>query len=110
MSMICRCLNGGYINFAICDFYQDHGYTQLTALVLQHLLALDPSETDSNPKFRRALNKFVTDLFRKQTEFLFTKLDPPMTNSLFCEIILKSVRSQQHFMILDALLTIDHVN
>ena len=27
MSMICKCLAGGYINFAICDFYNDNGYT-----------------------------------------------------------------------------------
>ena len=52
----------------------------------------------------------MTDLFKKQTEFLFTKLDPGMTNSLYCEIILKSLRSEQHFVILDSLLTIDHVN
>jgi len=34
MSMMCKCLSGGYINFAICDFYHDNSYTQLTSFVV----------------------------------------------------------------------------
>ena len=33
-----------------------------------------------------------------------------MTNRLYCEVILKSVRSSHQFMIVDALLTIDQLN
>ena len=39
MTMMCQCLSGGYINFAICDFYQDNQYTELTSTIVNSILA-----------------------------------------------------------------------
>ena len=30
MSMLGKCINGGYINFAVCDFYKDNSFVDLS--------------------------------------------------------------------------------
>ena len=30
MSMLGKCINGGYINFAVCDFYKDNSFVELS--------------------------------------------------------------------------------
>ena len=34
MSMIGKCINGGYINFAVCDFYKDNSFINLSYLIV----------------------------------------------------------------------------
>ena len=34
MNMLSKCITGGYINFAVCDFYNDNSFSELCTLVL----------------------------------------------------------------------------
>ena len=56
------------------------------------------------------MHKFVTDLFKRQTEFLFMKLDLHLSNNMYCDIILKSLRTLTGHLLLESMLTIDHFN
>ena len=34
MSMLGKCINGGYINFAVCDFYKDNSFIDLSNMIV----------------------------------------------------------------------------
>ena len=30
-----KCINGGYINFAVCDFYKDNSFVDLSQMIFK---------------------------------------------------------------------------
>jgi hypothetical protein len=33
--MLGKCINGGYINFAVCDFYNDNSFIELSLMIFR---------------------------------------------------------------------------
>lgn len=75
MNMLNKCISGGYINFAICDFYQDNSFAELTSMVFKSILNQDISEIAKYQKVNHSLYRFVEEFFKKHLELAFLKID-----------------------------------
>ena len=75
MNMLNKCISGGYINFAICDFYKDNSFAELTSMVFKSILNQDISEIANYQKVNFAMYRFLEEFFKKHLELAFLKID-----------------------------------
>ena len=75
MSMLGKCINGGYINFAICDFYHDNSFVQLSKMIFEAIQGQSLTEMKQYEKINKALHRFVSEFFKKNMELVFLKFD-----------------------------------
>jgi exportin-7 len=75
MTMLSKCITGGYINFAVCDFYNDNSFSELCTLVLKAILNQNISEIQNYPKVNLTLYSFIEQFFKKHLELVFLKID-----------------------------------
>ena len=75
MSMLSKCISGGYINFAICDFYNDNSFVQLSSMIFTAIKNQNLADMKQYEKLNRAIYKFVTEFFKKNMELVFLKFD-----------------------------------
>jgi hypothetical protein len=65
MNMLRNCVSGNFINFAICDFYQDSSFSEMSKLVFQCIFNMKLKELHLYEKINKALFKFIEEFFKK---------------------------------------------
>lgn len=73
---------GSYINFAICEYYNDDVFTQLSTLVLQMVGCLDVAKLKQYSKVELQVYKMLWSFFSSHMELLFMKFDASLINSI----------------------------
>lgn len=75
-------ITGGYINFAICEYYQDEIFTQLTRSILLMLASVQYSDLKPYAKLHPLVFSTLQSFFANHLELLFTKIEPVVIYSL----------------------------
>lgn len=68
-------VNGNYINFAICEYYNDDVFATLAQLVLKMIACTDYAELATFQKVYSTLYATLWVFFNHHMELLFTKID-----------------------------------
>lgn len=108
--MLNKCISGGYINFAICDFYQDDSFVNIASMVFKSILNQDITEIANYPKVNSTLYKFIEEFFKKHLELAFLKIDKDLIKQIFVRVLLPGMLSEVPDIKLKALTSIDCLN
>ncbi len=73
---------GNYVNFAICEYYNDSIFTQLSQLIFTTLSICDFKELASYEKVHRASFQVVVHFFNNHLELLFSKFDASLIEAI----------------------------
>lgn len=73
--MYLNVIAGSYVNFAICEYYSDSIFTQLSQLVLTTVSICDQQELMSYEKVHRVAYTVVLHFFNNHLEVLFSKFE-----------------------------------
>jgi hypothetical protein len=75
-------INGNYINFAICEYYNDDVFTQLTSLTLKMVASLDPVQLQAYAKVEVTVYGMLWCFFSHHMELMFMKFDMALLKSI----------------------------
>jgi len=70
-----KCIVGNYINFAICEYYNDNTFTQLSHSTMRAILNQDTNELKTYKKLNLKMYNFVEEFFKKHLEIVFLRFD-----------------------------------
>lgn len=110
MSMIQRCVSGGYVNFAICDFYRDESFSQLSSMVFKSILGQDLTLLAQYEKIHRTLILFVDGFLKKHLELIFIKYDPEILKEIVEKILVPGMLSNNCELKQRCLAALDFLN
>lgn len=68
-------INGGYINFAICEYYNDDCFTQLSTLVMKMIVQIDSKQLKQYAKVEQIVYNMLWSFFSSHLELMFMKFD-----------------------------------
>jgi len=75
MAMLGKCITGNYINFAICEYYNDNTFTQLSQMVMQCILNQDMAQVKSYKQLYKQMYSLLEEFFQKHLELVFLRFD-----------------------------------
>ena len=75
MTMLRRCIDGHFINFAICDFYKDDSFLNLSVLMFKSIMNQEMKEIRLYDTLHKEMYAFVEVFVKKNLEMLFVKID-----------------------------------
>lgn len=110
MQMLMNCIQGNYINFAICEFYNDFTFMQLSQLIIKSILNQDLKQMQLYKKLYRKVNTLVEELFKKHLEMIMLRFDFSLILDIIKKILIPGMREDLFEHKSAALLTIDHFN
>lgn len=110
MNMITKCVSGGYVNFAICDFYNDESFSQLSSMVFKSVLSQDLNNLAQYEKVNRTLIQFVEVFLKKHLELIFLKFDLNILKELVEKILVPGILSNNCALKQRCLVTLDFLN
>ena len=73
--MFSNIISGNYINFAICEYYNDNIFSELTQLVLTMASSSDHDELVSYNKVKTTVYTMSWQFFSSHLELMFMKTD-----------------------------------
>ena len=91
MSMLCKCIAGGYVNFAICDFYNDNSFGQLCTMVINSILNQDLTEMTQYKKANKTMYFMIEEFFKKHLELIFLKMDLGIVSNVIEKILIPGI-------------------
>jgi hypothetical protein len=101
---------GGYINFAICDFYNDNSFADLSTLVVKSILNQDITDVLKYQKVSITLYKFIEEYFKKHLELMFLKMDLDLLKQIFERILVPGILCDNEEIKGKSLQTVDLLN
>lgn len=87
ITMCSRCVTGHFINFAICDFYNDNSFSQLCSLVFTTIQNQSQAQINEYPKLKKTQHKFLEDFFKRNMELMFVHFDPKLISSCIEKVL-----------------------
>ena len=75
VGMMLNFLRGKYINFAICEYYQDQSLTQISQQIFQSILNQDAQDMSEYKKLHRTIFTFIEEFFKSHLELIFLRFD-----------------------------------
>lgn len=75
MNIYINCITGHFINFAICEFYNDDTFGQLSTHVFKALISLPYSDIKVYDKLHKKAFQLLESFFRNHLELMFFKFD-----------------------------------
>lgn len=90
--MLTNCLDGGYINFAICTYYNDDSYGQFLLQLCTCILCVPQVSVLSYKKSSEKIVKLLCELIRKQLSMLMLTVDTDTISKLFTNVLLPALR------------------
>jgi hypothetical protein len=91
-------INGNYINFAICEYYNDDVFTSLTQLVMKMVIFIDSNELKQYAKVEGVVYNMLWSFFAKHLELIFMKLDSTLVSELL-KILVSGLQNSPTFEI-----------
>ena len=90
--MLMKFIQGNYINFAICEYYEDLSFTQVSQMILQCILNQDQKLIESHKKICRQQYQLVEEFFKKHQEVIFLRFDFQLILNIIDKILLPGMR------------------
>ena len=103
-------ISGRYINFAICEYYNDQTFTHVSQLVFQCIVNQDLASLQGYNKLSRKLYAFVEEFFKHHLELIFLRFDFNLVMQVINQALLPGVAAELSEVKSSALLTIDSLN
>ena len=75
MNIYVNCITGHYISFAICEFYNDDTFSQLSTAVMKCLTSINIKEIKAYDKIYKKVFMLLESFFRNHLELMFAKFD-----------------------------------
>ena len=75
-------LTGSYVNFAICEYYQDTIFTVICQTYLSSIISCDLNELRSYAKVDRRVYSTILQMFHNHLVLLFTKFEPTVIEKI----------------------------
>ena len=75
-------ITGNYINFAICEYYNDEVVTQLSKQIFTSICTSEVSQLRSYEKINKKVYQIISQFFTNHLELLFTKFDMPLIEKM----------------------------
>ena len=75
-------ITGNYINFAICEYYNDEVFTQLSKQIFTSICTSEVSQLRSYEKINKKVYQIISQFFTNHLELLFTKFDMPLIEKM----------------------------
>jgi hypothetical protein len=110
MHFLEKCVSGNYINFAICEYYNDNTFTQLSQMTLQSILNQDLSDINHFKKLNLRVYQVVEEFFKKHLELMFLRFDFQVILNIVERILMPGIREDRFEIKSAALLTVDSLN
>eukprot|EP00347_Sterkiella_histriomuscorum_P000570 403375338 len=82
MTIYTNCITGHFINFAICEFYNDDTFSQLSTHVMKSLVQIQIKDLKVYDKIYKKAFSLLESFFRNHLELMFAKFDFPLINSI----------------------------
>lgn len=105
-----KCVCGNYINFAICEYYNDNTFTQLSQMVLQSIMNQDLQELKYFKKLNLKVYQVLEEFFKKHLELIFLRFDFNFLLSIIDRLLLPALREESFELKSCALITLDNLN
>ena len=86
-NMYLNMIAGNYVNFAICEYYNDSIFTQLSQLILTTVSICDYSELISYEKVHRVSYTVVLHFFNNHLELLFSKFENNLIDAVLDRLL-----------------------
>jgi hypothetical protein len=90
--VLLSCLEGGYINFAICEYYNDRSYTEFLLQYCTCILCIPQECVLSYQKPCERIVRCLCTLFLRQLPMIVTTLDTTLLSQLFFGVMLPALR------------------
>jgi hypothetical protein len=71
-------INGNYINFAICEYYNDEVFTQLSKCLFTSFCSFEVSQLRQYEKICKQVYQLITHFFNNHLDLLFMKFELPL--------------------------------
>ena len=75
-------ISGNYVNFAICEYYNDSIFTQLSQLIFTSLSVCGYQELTTYEKVHRITYQVILHFFSNHLELLFKKFESNLTEAI----------------------------
>ena len=75
-------VGGNYVNFAICEYYEDSIFTHLSQLIFTTVSVCDYKELVAYDKVHRTAFLVVLKFFNNHLDLLFTKFESSLIETL----------------------------
>lgn len=86
------CLEGGYINFAICEFYSDKSYTQFLVQYTTCILCIPQECVMAYKKPCERIVRCLCSLFSRQLPMVINTVDMTLLSHIFFGVMLPALR------------------
>lgn len=68
-------VKGKYINFAICEYYNDQSFSMVCQLIFQTIMNQDLTDVADYRNLHKLIFNFVEDFFKNHLELIFLKFN-----------------------------------
>ena len=82
MQIYLNCITGHFINFAICEYYQDDTFTQLSTFILRSIISQSYQDIKVYEKLHKKCFGLLESFFRNHLELMFMKFDFQMIQEI----------------------------
>jgi hypothetical protein len=86
-------ISGNYINFAICEYYNDDVFTQLSQLTIKMVAISDTEEMKLYGKVELHVYNMIWSFFSHHLELMFMKFEVPLIKQIV-QVVIEGVKSQ----------------
>lgn len=110
VAIVERFVLGNYINFAMCEYYNDETFSVLAQAVFRSLLNADTKQLAGYSKLHRKILVFVEEFFKKHLELAFLKLDFELIIAVVNKLLFPNIGDPEFPIRSNALLSLDSLN
>lgn len=103
-------ISGRYINFAICEYYNDQTFTHVSQLVFQCIISQDLASLQGYNKLNRKLYTFIEEFFKHHLELIFLRFDFNLVMQVVDQALVPGLTADLVEVKSSALSTIDSLN
>lgn len=110
MTILHKCIIGNYINFAICEYYNDNSFATLSQYVMQSILNQDLTQIRAYKKLNMTVYNLTEEFFKKHLELVFLRFNQGLLVQLIDNVIIPGIHDEAFEIKSCALLTVDFFN
>jgi len=82
MQIYFNCITGNFVNFAICEYYNDDMFSQLSHFIFRMIVSLDIDSLKKYDKIYKRLYSLIENFFKSHLELVFMKFDSSLILSI----------------------------
>ena len=109
MQTYINCITGNFINFAICEYYQDDTFSQLSQFILKSVTSVDIKVVTQYEKIHKKLYSLIENTFKNHLELVFMKFDFTLIQNIL-NLLIIGVTSEQFDVASSACMALDCFN